>query len=258
MARRLTGFMIDCQGDGLEPAAVFWSQALGLPVVDPDEGAEGRYAVLAPAPGRLHVEVQCVEHASRVHLDLEADDIDAEADALAALGATRVSNPHGRWWVMEAPTGHRFCVVRRREPESDFVGHIAKDVGHRSVLIALVIDCQAPSLGPALEFWSAALGRPVANPDQDGDGRYAEVQTADGEPFLLLQRVEHEPRVHLDIESDDLEAEVRRLEALGAQREGFCKRWWVMRAPTGHRFCVVGQQPPKPRLPRNAWARVPG
>ena len=83
------------------------------------------------------------------------------------------------------------------------------------------------------------------------------MQTGPDEPFLLLQRVQHEPRVHLDIETDDLEAEVERLEALGAQRDGFCKRWWVMRAPTGHRFCVVGQQPAKDGLRRNAWRREP-
>jgi hypothetical protein len=61
--------------------------------------------------------------------------------------------------------------------------------------------------------------------------------------------------VHLDIETDELDAEVTRLESLGAVREGFCKRWWVMRAPTGQRFCVVGQQPAKAGILRNAWGR---
>jgi len=32
---------------------------------------------------------------------------------------------------------------------------------------------------------------------------------------------------------------VRRLEALGAKRVGFVKRWWVLQAPTGQRFFVV-------------------
>jgi predicted enzyme related to lactoylglutathione lyase len=256
MARRLVGFMIDCQDAPLDAAARFWSGALGLPLLDPDEGGEGRYAVLGTAPGGLHVEVQAVQHESRLHLDIEADDIDAEADALEALGATRVAKPHGRWWVLQAPTGHRFCVVRRRPAESPSrPRRTTKARRHHSTLIALVIDCQAPSLAPALAFWSAALGRAVANPDQDGDGRYAELETGANEPFLLLQRVEHAPRVHLDIEADDLDAEVARLEALGAAREGFCKRWWVMRAPTGHRFCVVGQQPAKAGLRRNAWGR---
>jgi hypothetical protein len=49
--------------------------------------------------------------------------------------------------------------------------------------------------------------------------------------------------VHLDIESDDVEAEVRRLESLGARRVEQVQTWWVMEAPTGQRFCVVRLQP---------------
>ena len=114
---RLAGFMIDCQAGTLAEASAFWSRALNLPIADPDEGGRGRYAVLGGAPGGLHVEVQKVEHPSRVHLDIEADDIDAEAARLEALGARRIEFVRGRWWVMEAPTGHRFCVVPLREPE---------------------------------------------------------------------------------------------------------------------------------------------
>ncbi len=40
---------------------------------------------------------------------------------------------------------------------------------------------------------------------------------ADG-PYLEVQKVSHESRIHLDIEADDKEAEARRLEALGARR----------------------------------------
>jgi predicted enzyme related to lactoylglutathione lyase len=114
---------------------------------------------------------------------------------------------------------------------------------HHSRLSTLVIDCRVDDLAPAAEFWSRALGKPLANPDQDGDGRYAELGTAADEPIILLQRVEHESRVHLDIETDDLDAEVARLEALGATRIAFVHdRWWVMQAPGGHRFCVVRPQ----------------
>ena len=110
---RLAGFIIDCRTDDLGAAADFWSQALGLEVVDPDEHGEGRYARLAQGPGGLHIEVQRVEHDSRVHLDIESDDIEAEAARLIALGAKEVSRPRdARWIVLEAPTGQRFCVVR--------------------------------------------------------------------------------------------------------------------------------------------------
>jgi hypothetical protein len=55
--------------------------------------------------------VQIVDHPSRVHLDIEADDIDAEVRRLEKLGAKRIQQIQS-WWVMEAPTGQRFCVVR--------------------------------------------------------------------------------------------------------------------------------------------------
>ena len=113
---RLAGFIIDCQVDELPPAVAFWSQALGYPVKERyvDDGTE--YTSLAGTPAELHVEVQKVGHPSRVHLDIEADDIEAEVARLEALGAKKVAWVK-RWQVMEAPTGQRFCVVKMREPD---------------------------------------------------------------------------------------------------------------------------------------------
>lgn len=124
---------------------------------------------------------------------------------------------------------------------------------HKSRISAFVLDCAGDNLAAATDFWSKALGRPIANPDQDGDGRYAELATDADEPFLLLQRVDHDPRIHLDIETDDLDAEVARLEALGATRVAFVKRWWVMQAPSGHRFCVVRKQRAEFGAHTNTW-----
>ena len=114
---RLSGFIIDCNTGDLDAAADFWARALGCSVANRDAGdATADYQMLGDTPGELHIEVQKVAHPSRVHLDIEADDIDAEADRLEALGARRIGFVK-RWWVMEAPTGHRFCVVRMHHPE---------------------------------------------------------------------------------------------------------------------------------------------
>ena len=114
---RLAGFIIDCEGGALREHADFWSRALGLALTDPDEGGHDRYAVLDGSPLGLHIEEQKVEHPSRVHLDIESDDIEAEAKRLVALGAKEIARPHDtRWIVLEAPTGHRFCVIRTRTP----------------------------------------------------------------------------------------------------------------------------------------------
>jgi len=125
---------------------------------------------------------------------------------------------------------------------------------HHSRLSNIVIDCEVDDLAAAAEFWSRALGKPIASADQDGDGKYAELATVADEPLILLQKVDHPSRVHLDIETDDLEAEATRLEALGARRIAFRERWWVMEAPTGHRFCVVRRQREAFGTHLNAWA----
>jgi predicted enzyme related to lactoylglutathione lyase len=110
---RLAGFIIDCKTDDLESAAAFWGAALGMDVrkLPGDEGK--KYVRLDDPQHRLLIEVQSVSHPSRVHLDIETDDVEAEADRLERLGARRVEKIN-TWWVMEAPTGQRFCVVRAR------------------------------------------------------------------------------------------------------------------------------------------------
>ncbi len=108
---RLAGFIIDCKTEDLEGAARFWSQALGYPLQDEAKQTSPIYRLLDTGDEGLHVEVQQVSHDSRVHLDIEADDIEAEVQRLEALGAQRIQQTH-TWWVMRAPTGQRFCVIR--------------------------------------------------------------------------------------------------------------------------------------------------
>jgi predicted enzyme related to lactoylglutathione lyase len=108
---RLAGFIIDCKTDNLEQAAEFWSAALGFQLRPKQDEPSPLYRELQTAELGLHVEVQQVEHDSRVHLDIESDDVDAEVQRLEALGARRIGKVH-TWCVMEAPTGQRFCVVR--------------------------------------------------------------------------------------------------------------------------------------------------
>ncbi len=107
---KLGGFIIDCQSDDLQACGNFWSAALGMRLQELPSDEADRYKRLVDPHLNLHMEVQTVEHPSRVHLDIETDDIAAEVARLEALGARRIAQVK-RWWVMEAPTGHRFCVV---------------------------------------------------------------------------------------------------------------------------------------------------
>jgi predicted enzyme related to lactoylglutathione lyase len=113
---KLSGFIIDCDTDDLDAAARFWSHALGMPVQELPGSENASYRGLSDAAHGLDIEVQQVDHPSRVHLDIETDDIEAEVRRLEALGAKKVQQVHG-WWVLEAPTGQRFCVVKAKQAD---------------------------------------------------------------------------------------------------------------------------------------------
>jgi predicted enzyme related to lactoylglutathione lyase len=111
-------------------------------------------------------------------------------------------------------------------------------MAHHSRLNMIVIDVPAAEHDGEVTFWSAALGKQLKQgehfPEYHGVALH-------GEEFgLLIQRLDQGPaRVHLDIHTDDLEAEVARLEALGAEKVEFVHAWWILRDPAGLLFCVV-------------------
>jgi hypothetical protein len=72
---RLAGFIIDCQTGDIDAAAMFWSGALCLSVGEKQIEGEAEYVEFQDAASGLHIEVQKVQHPSRVHLDIEADDL---------------------------------------------------------------------------------------------------------------------------------------------------------------------------------------
>ena len=110
---KLAGFIIDCKTDDLEGAASFWAAALGMETrALPGEEGDSYIRLLDPEE-RIHIEVQAVTHDSRVHLDIAADDVEAEVKRIEKLGAERVAKVRD-WVVMKAPTGQRFCVVPGR------------------------------------------------------------------------------------------------------------------------------------------------
>ena len=121
---------------------------------------------------------------------------------------------------------------------------------HRSRLCAMLIDCNTSDVDEAANYWSQALGRAVDLNHPGSRGNYRMLETPPDEPIVQIQRVDHESRVHIDIETYDIPAEVARLEKLGAKVVDRLERWVVMQAPTGQRFCVVRVQ--RPGFPKNA------
>jgi predicted enzyme related to lactoylglutathione lyase len=99
--------------------AAFWAPALGYAdsgwphepyvVLIGEKGLEGSLVLLQ----RID---EAKQGKNRVHIDLYANDIEAEADRLVELGATRASEPfdehEAKWIVMNDPEGNEFCVCR--------------------------------------------------------------------------------------------------------------------------------------------------
>lgn len=118
---------------------------------------------------------------------------------------------------------------------------------HKSRVGALFIDQPTSSFEASLAFWAAATGREVEERGDPGDP-YRSLGIFEGDLLVELQHVgEGTPaRLHLDIDTDDVEAEVRRLEGLGARRLGSYDdgRYWQMADPGGMVFCVIPPHTP--------------
>jgi len=124
---------------------------------------------------------------------------------------------------------------------------------HKSQLGGLIIDCQTDDLDQAVNFWSDALGLKADVDPRSDEALYRHLQTRPEEIPIEVQKVAHDSRVHLDIETDNIEAEVARLEGLGASRIADIRGWVVMEAPTGQRFCVINPQRANFDQAANTW-----
>jgi glyoxalase superfamily protein len=108
---------------------------------------------------------------------------------------------------------------------------------HRSRVYALIIDTPQAEADEAAAFWSAALGarsqKPAAEP------QFTSLHGALPDLVTAVQAVDDAPRYHIDIETDDVEAETARLTGLGATQIARWLECRVLRAPGGHLLCVL-------------------
>ncbi|RBY78707.1 glyoxalase/bleomycin resistance/dioxygenase family protein [Geodermatophilus sp. TF02-6] len=113
---------------------------------------------------------------------------------------------------------------------------------HRSRLAILLLDLPPDTHDAGRDFWAAATGH-AARPDHTDDD-WASLGSFAGGFHVEIQRTGEgtPPRWHVDVETDDIPAEVARLEALGATRHRDMGSFWQMTDPAGLVFCVVGVQ----------------
>ena len=108
---------------------------------------------------------------------------------------------------------------------------------HRSRVSTFLIDVRRDDTDRATTFWAEALGVRTSSPE--GEPQYTTLH--DGLPgyVLAIQSVDDEPRYHLDIETDDVAAEVKRLQDLGAVEVSSWQGCHTLQAPGGHLLCVI-------------------
>ena len=220
----------------VESLASFWEQALLAKRVYADEGEvvlrtkAGRNLLVYAVPGEKRVK-------NRLHLDLIPEDQDAEVGRLEALGAARADigqTGDESWVVLADPEGNEFCVLSARAdgpPAGLEIGYVAFD---------------AHDIERLASFWEQALPS-TKRVHEDKDSGEIDVRTADGWPLAFYEVPDDKVvknRLHLDLIPDDRDAEVARLEALGATRADIGQNdeeitWVVMADPEGNEFCVL-------------------
>lgn len=132
---------------------------------------------------------------------------------------------------------------------------------HRSRVCYFVLDCD--DLNAAVTFWAAALDATEEPVNEGSRAVYRRLRLPDSEIRILLQATDDpkasKERMHLDLETDDVEAEVRRLEALGATRWDHQQErgydFWVLRDPWQNEFCVLQIEFPELLGRRHPWVR---
>lgn len=130
---------------------------------------------------------------------------------------------------------------------------------HHSRVAHFVIDVD--NLDDGVAFWSAALDATEESLNPESSKVYRRLKLPDSEVRILLQQTTDtksaKERMHLDLETDDVEAEVRRLEALGASRWDHQQErghdFWVMRDPWSNEFCVLQTEFPDLLSRRQPW-----
>ncbi|RJK94762.1 VOC family protein [Vallicoccus soli] len=110
---------------------------------------------------------------------------------------------------------------------------------HRSRLSTLLVDVPAADAGRSAAFWSGALGAPPRHPP--GEPGFTELAGAVPGLVTAVQALggADAPRYHVDLETDDVDAEVARLVGLGAVEVSAWQGCRTLRAPGGHLLCVV-------------------
>jgi hypothetical protein len=234
--------VIDVPADEHATAASFWGGAHGWPAGAP-WADHPELCSFEPPSGASYLHLQRIDGPHRVHLDVESPDPERSAARAVELGAQLVAERES-WRTMMSPGGLPFCLLAARDhaaPEP-----LTHPDGHRSRTVQVCIDSPVGAHDREVEFWRELLpGRWSGSGRPEFAGKWHDDA---GSPIqLLFQRLDEQQgpvRAHVDIGTDDLDAEVSRMLDLGASDVGRGPGGWhVLRDPTGQLFCATRNSP---------------
>lgn len=237
----LTAFL-DFPADEFDRGAAFWSQATGWPL-SATRGDHDEFASLVPPDGADYLRLQRLgEGETRVHLDVHVADPEEAALAAQERGATVVRQVDPRLVVLASPAGFEFCLVSQSR---DTVPAPPRwPGGHRSRVSQVCIDIPPERHAEEMAFWAGTLhGEVRTSADRP---ELAWIEPAPSFPLqVVTQRLAlgHLVRAHLDIASDDRDAEVERLRRQGALVRSVRPDRTVLEAPGGTSVCVLDRAP---------------
>lgn len=242
--RWVTAF-IDLPPQDHEAGTRFWSAVTGY-AVSPARGTDCEFTTLVPPVGDPFLKLQRLGAGHRrLHLDLHVHDLEAMVARAERNGAEVTQRP-GPYVVLRSPGGFVFCLVQEKHGVRP--GPTRWTHGHESLVDQVCLDVPAAAFDTECRFWSALTGWQLRGSARRPE--FAHLVRPDTIPLrFLLQRLDGahsgEVRAHLDLATDDREAEVRRHERLGATRApgGAHPHWTVMVDPTGARYCVTDRNP---------------
>jgi len=236
-----THVFIDVPADQVSTAQRFWAHVTGWSIGEP-WGGHPEFTSLVPPEGDPYVHVQRIDGPARIHIDFAVAAVEPTADRLAALGAD-VGHRMPHWQVMASPGGLPFCLAA--ETPHDVPVAARWPDGHRSRVGQVCIDAPQAVHRQEYAFWRAVTGwRAVDSHHPAFDGKL--YPPSGGAVQLLLQRLGDDDggrrtRAHIDLVTDDVDAEVNRVVGAGARLLGPGEGWVALEDPVGLPFCVTDQ-----------------
>jgi glyoxalase superfamily protein len=237
--------VIDVPDERHAVAADFWGRVLGWPAGSPWDG-HPELCSFEPPTGTPYLHLQRIEGPRRVHLDLECETPDGTAAHAVDLGAELVGESQS-WRTLRSPGGLPFCVLAAQDhdpPEAT-----THTDGHSTRMVQVCVDSPRSVHDAEVAFWRALLGArwvPSRNAEFAGK-RHDDSGSPTQLLFQELDEADGPVRAHLDLGTDDVRAEVRRLLALGAADVGPGRGWHVLTDVAGLPFCATGNSPEQTR-----------